>query len=180
MNEKKTKNTIWTLILIIILGVSVYNGFKLFKERREKKRLIEQRKKELALLRQKEEAKRQLKEEQRRAQIERDRLERKKIVREEATRRKSPPPTPKPRSTVNHRYEVQKICEKCRCSLLQYNEQGHAIYIEVAGPTHSSVSDILPPLIRAGVVNFSEHKEKFGAKMINGKRMYHAAYTLRW
>jgi hypothetical protein len=125
-----------------------------------------------------------LEEQQRKLITEKDRKERAERVKvfQESQRQNPPPPplhTPPPPSRL-HLYEVKTICEKRRCRLLTYKEQGHAIYIEVAGPDHSAVSDILNDLIRAGAINFTEHSEKFGVRMIDRKRMYVAAYTLRW
>jgi predicted Holliday junction resolvase-like endonuclease len=164
------------IIVLFVIIVSVYNCFIFLKERVVEKMRIEERKKELDLMRKNEEEKR------------RKLLEEEKLLRETKPSISPTPapeserirPTPQPRSTANHRHEVKVICEKFRCKLLTYNEQGYAIYIEVAGPDHSAISDILPQLIQAGVVNFTEHREKFGVKMINGNRMYFAAYTLRW
>lgn len=164
------------IIVIFVIIVSVYNCFFFIKERVEEKKRIEERKNELELLRQKEEEARKFRTEQEKNLIDLD----SPVSPTPTPATKRIKPVPPPRSKVNHRYDVKVICEKYRCNLLTYNEQGYAIYIEVAGPNHSAVSDILPELIRAGVVNFTEHKEKFGAKMINGKRVYFAAYTLKW
>lgn len=174
--EKGFMKKAFKIIIMAIVVVSIYNFFLYFKEQVDEKKRIEIRKRELEALRKKEEQERIRLLEEVKSQYESNThvsptpIQETRIVK----------PAPSPRSTVNHRYEVNTICTKCRCKLLTYNEQGHAIYIEVAGPDHSTVSDILPELIKAGVVNFTEHRDKFGAKIVNGKRVYTAAYTLRW
>jgi len=171
-------------LLFGFIIIALYNGLVYLEERSAEYERQEQRKKELEEQQKKEAEKLRLEEEQKKRVIEKDRKERAERVKafQKAQKQKSPPPmnpAPPPPSRL-HLYEVKTICEKRRCSLLTYNEKGHEIYIEVAGSDHSSVSDILNDLIRAGVINFTEHREKFGIRMVNRKKMYVAAYTLRW
>jgi len=184
MNRK-----IINVILFALLIIGVYNGLIYIKERVKERQRVEERKKELVELQKKEIEERKQEEQQKKRSLELDRKEREERVKafqraqKEATRPTpppTPPPTSPPRTTVNHLYNVKTICDKHLCILLSYNEQGHAIYIEVAGPDHNSISDILNDLIKAGAINFTEHREKYGIRMINNKRMYCAAYTLRW
>jgi hypothetical protein len=173
--NKNLRNLILFGLLILVL----YNGSVYIRERAKEYKRLEKRKKELKDLHKKEVEDRRLEEEQKKLMIEKDRKERAERVKAfQQSQKQIPPPTPPPSRL--HLYEVKSICEKCRCRLLCYTEQGHTIYIEVAGPDHSAVSDILKDLIKAGAINFTEHREKFGVRMVENKRMYVAAYTLQW
>ena len=181
------KNSIIKLLILVFLVIIVYNAYQFYMERKAERERIAEKKEQLEQLRKLEETRDRLQMEhelleieQERLRVEKERAALKQKREPQVSSQRRPTARRTPRSTVKHRYEVQQICQKCNCTLLKYNEQGYAIYIEVAGPDHSSVSDILDPLVRAGVVNFKEHREKFGARMIRGKRMYVAAYTLRW
>jgi len=167
-------------LLLLIFAICIFNIYKFARERIEEKRHIELRKRQIE-----EERRREIEEERRlrdanRREKEESRKRREKLHREYLEEKTAAASPPKKRSTVIHRHDVEKVCRKHNCRLLQYHEEGHAIYILVSSSDHSSISDILDPLVAMGVVNFTEHKDKFGARMIQGKRIYTAAYTLRW
>jgi len=182
------------VIILAILIVSAYFSFQYLEKRAEKKDRIEKRRQELEEMRKAEEIEVQRRKEEERqheAEIARQRAEREKLA-SERSQPIHPLPNP-PRSVslptgvatkiqaVDRRPTIEAICRDAHCRLIRYEVKGeHAYYIMVEGPDHNSVSDILDPLIRAGMVNFTEDKGKFGVRLVKGERVYTAAYTLRW
>mgnify|MGYP006283870091 CR=1 FL=1 len=165
------------LAFIIILAIIV-GAIVLWVRHQEKvaqeKEWEEKRKQELARMEEKQEA------EERRYQqwIQQQRAERAKLA-TEPKNQPAPPPV-KPRQSGSHRDEVQKACREAGCRLVSYRESGGKSHIVVEGPTHNTVSDLLDPLIRMGMKDFSQDKDKYGVRREGTKRTYTAAYTLEW
>ncbi len=164
------------LVFLVIVVGGGYLGFQYYEQKSQEKALIEKRKKELQEMRKKEAERERIRAEQER--------QRQAEIAAHYTRRRRTAPRPvrasTPRSGERHRRLVESICRKARCHLVKYEEKGDTSYIVVEGPDHNSVSDILDPLISAGMRDFSEDKRKFSVRRIGVRRIYTAAYTLKW
>jgi predicted Holliday junction resolvase-like endonuclease len=180
------------LSFLVFIGIVCALGYFYLNYKAEKKEErieIEQRKKELEDLRKQEEEEARI--------LKRQEYERQQKILEERKKRQeflsgrrgstslaipTPLPTRNTQNQTGFRYKsmVESACREAGCTLVKYQETGNSSYIVVEGPDHSTVSNVLDPLVRAGMKDFTDHKDQFKAEMINGRRVYTAAYTIKW
>jgi hypothetical protein len=160
-----------TVIIIAIVVGSIVFGSQFYEEKKAEEARLEQRKKEI--------------------QAERKRNE--ELARQSAPDSGIPPQT-YTRNTSravssgrisssgssSRRTMIESICREQRCKIIRFSENGSSCYLVVEGPDHSSVSNILDPLIRKGMKDFSEDKKQFRVRTVKGRRVYTAAYNLKF
>jgi len=175
-------------LAVLIGGIVVWLEYK--EQKNIEKQQLEDRKKELKDLGKQEQADEQLQVKQDREKqkiLEENRKKRQDLVSRYSGSRSAPPsltpvpisPTPTQTSSP-HRAAVESACRSSRATLVEYQEQGNISYVVVQGPDHTSVSDILDVLLRSGMKDFTEHKDKYSLRYQNGQSIYTAAYTIKW
>lgn len=181
------KKLLSTLVFFGVIGVLAYFYLDYKAEKKDERAEFEQRKKELEEMREQEK-------QQSRVLLQEDRQRQQKIIENRKIRediisgRRGAPalaiPTPLPtkntQSTFRHKSTVETACREARCALIKYQESGDSSCIVVQGPDHNTVSDVLDSLIRAGMKDFTEHKDQYKVQMVQGRRVYTAAYTIKW
>lgn len=170
---------------IIIACLYIYLDYKAQKKAEQAE--LEQRKREIEELRKIEDQERHAlaqEDMERQQRLMENRKQREELVSKRRGTQSLAIPTPLPIQSApqgyKHKAKVDAACRESRCTLVQYKESGDSSYILVQGPDHSAVSAVLDPLVRAGMRDFTEHKEQFKAETIQGRRVYSAAYTIKW
>lgn len=181
------KKLLGFLVFFGIIGVLVYYYLNYKAEKKDEGIVIDLRKKELEEMRKKEQ-------EQDRALSQQERLQQQKVLEDRkkrqdflSDRRGTTPlviPTPLPtrdlQPVFKYKSTVDAACKEARCTLVKYEETGDSSFIVVQGPDNNTVSSVLDPLVRAGMKDFTEHKDQFKVQMDQGRRIYTAAYTIKW
>ena len=171
------KSLVKKLLFLVVIIVALFFWFQYKEQKQRERELIRQRKEHLEAQRKREmEAERKRQEE-----IRAQREMRKKIYEQHKEGKSDTSRTTLVRPPdANHWDAVVRACEKANCRLIKYRELGASSYVAVEGPTHTSVAEFLDYLIPEGMKDLEEHKDKFGARSENGRRIYTAAYTIKW